>query len=54
MWRKEDGKHNDGFMCNDESSSKHWVLFYFVGDFEKVLMEDDGRGGMKYQMLMLF
>jgi hypothetical protein len=34
-------------MCNDESSNKHWVLFCFVGDFEKVVMEEDiGHGGM--------
>ncbi len=46
-WRKEDGRWNCGFMCNDKSFNKHWVLFCFACDFEKVMMEEDvGHGGM--------
>jgi hypothetical protein len=34
-------------MCNHESFGKHCILFCFVGDFEKVLVEEDVRhGGM--------
>ncbi len=42
----ENGRWNGGFMGNHESSSKHCVFFGFVGDFEKVPMEEDvGHGG---------
>jgi hypothetical protein len=53
-WRKEDGRHNGGFICNDESSSKHWVLFYFACDFEKVLKDDVGHGGMNIKCCCYF
>lgn len=44
---KGNGRRNGDSMCNHESFGKHCIFFGFVGDFEKVSMEEDaGHGGM--------